>query len=220
MAIRVLLFEPEDILYKRPQPNQHFHAFLEKLGLQPRHPQMVQRALKAGYFDVIHGRITRDDFYDAILRFYEIEGETVIPIGRKALLADSMSIEAMNDAPSVLKNLQADGFKLALVMNSEHPSQDVITMLARAGFPTALWSSVTTSCQVGKSIPDKSIFDTALDKAEASPGETAFISPRGEILVRVMEYGLATVAFGQPENNAFADHCFQHLSELYQFLTK
>jgi FMN phosphatase YigB (HAD superfamily) len=217
MPIYTLLVDTEDILYTRPQPDAHLYSYLETQGLQPRHPKVVKKALKAAHFDVLHGRITREDFFNAMLGFYGVT-QDALEGGRAALLADAAALEPMPDAIETLTDLQARGVEIVMVANTEHPARDLVVWLAAAGFPETLWRVALTSCELGLVRPDPAFFRIALEITGANPAETAFIGQDDYELSLVMQQGLTALAF-QPNNPAsvatpYVLHSFAELASL------
>lgn len=213
MGFRTLLIDPDGLLYTRPSPDAHLNAYLETLGIKPRHPQIVQRALKAAQFDVLHGRIERDNFYDAILRFHGVQ-ESDLRAGRAEVLKDRLGTTAMLGAAEVMDTLVGAGFKLAIVSNTEHSSQEILQMLERIGFPQSWWNVAIASCEVKQALPDALFFEKVLTTTGANPVETAYVTANTSHLPRRTEHNVEIIAYRITKENAPANHYVQSLMEL------
>lgn len=168
MSISTLIIDPKDILFIPSIDQPHLQGFLDNLGIQPRHPRVVEKALRAARFDVMLGRITREVYYDAILRFHGVPDHANLRAGREALLADSLRIRPNQKAVPVLNQLHAAGIKLALVMNTEHQAEEMIKLLNHFGFVHTLWYRVVSSCEIGFMIPDPAIFEAVIEHPEGN----------------------------------------------------
>lgn len=174
MPINLLVIDPEDVLFSRQEEQQHLNAFLQSLGIEPRHPQIVEKALKAARFDVLHGRITRDTYYNAILRFHGVPEGAAYAIGRQAILADTTNLVPVAGAAEALQQIYAAGIALGLVVNSEHSAIDFINVLGDIGYIRSIWSYAVSSSEVGYMIPDPAIFEAIIE----SPKSTAVLSAK------------------------------------------
>ncbi len=218
MAINTLFIDPVDILYKYTEPDVNLHTYLEMLGITPRHPRVVQKALKAAYYDVLHGRIDRDLFYDALLRFHGVD-ETGLAAGREALLADEASIRAQPGATSAIRILRQFNLRMVIIINSPHSSQDIVDLLAKVGFAPDIWTAVIASRDVGHAIPEPDIFETAVNIANAVSSETAFISTDISVLPLLKDQGYITIAFGPTESAVQAHYHLHSFEALVNLLT-
>lgn len=219
MSIRTLLIEPQDVLYTRPNQDSNLYTYLETVGIKPRHPEIVERALKAAQFDVLHGRIEREAYYDAILRFHGLTVDDELVQGREAILADSSAISPTFGAIEALDALQGAGFDIVVVANAEHSSRELVEVLASADFSVDYWSGVITSFDLGQVLPDPLVMRTALELTDSAPPETAFISANASNLPLAMEQGVLTIAFRPSTEPAFVHHQVRSFVELIEILS-
>lgn len=199
MVFRVLLVEPEDVLYTLPNNYTYLQAFLESIGINPRHQRTVERAMKAAQFDVFHGRIRRTDYYDAILRFHGVTNPNDLPAGREALWGDRTNFQVTIGAIAGMEALHKAGLHLGLVLNTEHSGEELIELLAQNGFPRNLWAVVATSCEIGQIIPDPSIFEAILNVVKCPPKQVMFLTRKINIVPLVSQLGLQGVGFRPTE---------------------
>lgn len=193
MAVNALIIEAENVLYKQREGEQRLRAFLHSIGIDPRHPQVVAKAVKAARFDALHGRIPRETYYDAILRFHGVQHEKDIFAGRSAILRDVQDIYALDEFPAVLQQFHAHGINLSILTNSELSTEEMVETLATIGYLPAMWRHVMTSSDAGYLIPDPAIFAEVIE----TPESTAVLSPRP--LHWLTDHGIANIVF-QPEN--------------------
>ena len=174
MSINTLIVDPEGVLFTRSDNQKHLKVYLNSIGLEPRHPQIVEKALKAARFDVLHGRITRQTYYNAILRLHGVPEDMEFAIGRKALIQDSANVIPIAGIANVLQQVYASGISLGLVVNSEHSAAEFIHILGEIGYLKSIWSYAISSSEAGAMIPDPAIFRPIIE----SPADTAILSTR------------------------------------------
>jgi FMN phosphatase YigB (HAD superfamily) len=202
-TVKAILFDTGGILYHRPRRDRHLTAFLKQHGLQPRHRGVVERVLRAASFDVQTGRITRDAFYDAILRVHGLGEDGLFPAGREALLRDAADIELFPGVVQTLRLLKEAGYRLGTISDSSHTSSQKIAWLVAHKIPAELWSAFVVSCEVGSTKSEPLIFGRALSLLKTSAAQTAFVGHSSVELARAGEMGMLTVAF-LPDNPAVA----------------
>lgn len=217
MTFRTLIIDPESILYTRPKPDIYLYAYLESLGIKPRHPQIVQKALKAAAFDVIHGRISRNDFYDAILRFHGVE-ESELAVGREAVLRDSFNLQSNPEMIGVLALMSQAGVKLVLVVNSEHSAEEIVDSLEQIGFHGNLWSAVIVSSDINLALPEQGMFEHVLGILGQHSQENIFMTAQVHNLPPMAAHGLTIIGFGLAQESPYAHHQVYSLPELSELL--
>jgi len=196
MAIVALLMDAGGVLYHRPREDRHLAAFLSQYGLPLRHRQVVERALRAARFDVQSGRISRDLFYDAILRFHGVQDEELFLIGREALLADAADIELFPGVRETLEALYNAGYLLGVVSDTAHTAEEKVDWLAARGLSPELWSAFVVSSETGLLKAGGAIFEHALAQMGiSSVTEAAYIGHDADELALAQDLGLATIAF-------------------------
>ncbi|NDJ76452.1 MAG: HAD family hydrolase [Chloroflexi bacterium] len=195
MTISAILFDTDGVLYHRPRADRHLASFLEQHGLTLRHHKVLDRALRAARFDVRLGRITREMFYDAVLRVHGLEDETLFPVGRDMLVQDAADIELFPGVRETLEALYESGLKLAAIADSAHPARDITGWLAGQGVSLGLWATFAISCEVGQLKSDGALFDAAIDKMGADRDQVAYVGHTSDELARAAELGLTDVAF-------------------------
>jgi FMN phosphatase YigB (HAD superfamily) len=194
-TIKAILFDTGGILYHRPRRDRHLSAFLEQHRLRQRQRSVVERALRAATFDVQTGRITRDAFYDAILRMHGVGDDALFPTGREALLRDAADIELFPGVVEMLRLLKDAGCRLGAISDSAHTSREKIAWLEARKVPPGIWSAFVVSSEVGSTKSEPLIFKRALGLLGTAAAETAFVGHSPVELARAGEIGMLTVAF-------------------------
>ena len=205
MSITAILFDAGGVLYHRPRTDRHLAAFLSRHSLKLRHRSTVERAMRAGLFDVQSGRISRAAFYDAILRVHGVQDESLFPDGREALLQDAADIELFPGVLETLQTLYTAGLRLGVISDSAHPAHDKIEWLTARGIPATIWRAFIVSSEAGMLKTGGLIFERALQLLGTTASETAFVGHNSAELARAAEMGLITVAF-MPDDPAIQTH--------------
>ncbi|MBI5931977.1 MAG: HAD hydrolase-like protein [Chloroflexi bacterium] len=218
MPFRTLLLDTDDVLYIHPRPDRHLQDYLAAYDLQPRHPKVVQKALKAAHFDVLHGRIARQEYYDAILSFHGLP-QQALEYGRSVLLADAAAIQPIGGAVETLIELNNNGLEIGIAANTEHPAEDLVIWLEDVGFPRDLWWMVMTSCEIGLTKPDPAFFKATLQITDIAPEEILYVGRDFYELAMIGEQGIMPLAF-QPDNpeNIGGSNIIHSYDELYQLV--
>ena len=201
MSIQAILFDAGGVLYHRPREDRHFENFLNQHGLTMRHRQIVEKGLRAATFDVQSGRISRDTFYDAIMRLHGIDDKSLFPAGRAALLRDAAEIELFPGVIETLHTLYEAGYKLGVVSDTAHPAADKIQWLSQRGLDPALWDAFVVSSEVGQLKTGRPIFEQALSRIGVNWDEAAFVGHSTDELLNAAEFGLVTIAFMPDDPN-------------------
>lgn len=206
MAIIAILFDAGGVLYHRPREDRHLAAFLNEHGLTLRHRLVVDRALRAARFDVRSGRISRDMFYDAILRIHGVTDDNLLPLGRVALLQDAADIELFPGVRETLVSMQLAGYRLGVVSDTAHTAREKGAWLASRGIPSELWTAFIVSSEVGSVKPGREIFEWAIKLLGADWSQTAFVGHDTNELSRAAELGMVTIAFMPDDPVIETDH--------------
>ena len=216
-AIRALLFDTGGVLYHRPRQNRHLKAFLEAHGLRLRHPAVLEKALRAARFDAQTGRISRETFYDGILRINGLQDERLFPAGRAAIYRDAIDIELFPGVAETLVALHEAGVLLGAISDTPHRAEEKIAWLEAHGVPPDVWAVFLVSADVGVTKAEPLIFEHALAALGLAPEQAAYVGHATEELLSAQELGLLTVAFLPDDYSVQADWAvgsFYELAEL------
>lgn len=204
-AVQAILFDTEGVIYHRPRQDRFLRAFLERNGLQPRHPSILERALRAARFDVLTGRIPVETYFDAVLRTHGIVEPELLEEGRAALYYDAADIELYPGIAETLTALQEAGFRLGAVVDSPYTPGEEIAWIASQQLSPGLWSVFVVSSEVGATKAEPLVFERALRQLELTPGEAAFVGHDSGELACAAGLGMLTIAF-MPDDPAVETH--------------
>ncbi|MBI5960122.1 MAG: HAD family hydrolase [Chloroflexi bacterium] len=203
--IEGILFDAGGVLYHRPRQDRHLFAFLEQFGVKPRPRSVVDRALRAAKFDVQTGRISCNDFFDAILRTHGLQDPEILQAGREALQKDAADIEMFPGVWETLMQLQDAGYRLGVVSDTAHTAGQKIAWLAAHRLSPGLWTAFVVSPDVGTTKVEPTIFRVALHQLGVAPLNAAFVGHNSIELACAREMGLATIAFMPDDPSAEVD---------------
>ena len=184
-GVQAILFDTEGVLYHRPRQDRYLTAFLEQHDLKPRHPSILERALRAARFDVLTGRIPLETYLDAVLQTHGITDPALLKDGREALFQDAADIELYPGVPQTLPLLQEAGLRLGAVVDSPYtPGEEIAWMAARQLSP-GLWTVFVVSADVGATKTEPLPFERALAPSGPDARRNRVCGPRlGRIRVR------------------------------------
>jgi len=193
-AIQAILFDTGGVLYHRPRQDRQLAAFLQQHGLKSRPRHVLEGVLRAARFDVQTGRISRDEFYDAILRMHEVR-PPLFAAGRDALLRDAADIELFPGVVETLSALHGAGYRLATVSDTAHTAGHKISWLAARKVPPGLWAVFIVSVDNGSTKAEPAIFKQALHQLGVAAFQAAFVGHATVELACAQHLGITTIAF-------------------------
>lgn len=213
-SIQAILFDTEGVLYHHPRQDRYLTAFLDQHDLKPRHPAILERALRAARFDVLTGRIAVETYFDAVLHTHGIADPALLEEGRAALFQDAADIELYPGVIETLGRLQDAHLRLGAVADSPFsPGEEIAWMAARHLSP-GLWNVFVVSAEVGATKTEPLIFERALHRLGLTPGETAFVGHVSEDFTCAASLGLRTIAFMPDDPAVETDHIISAIYDL------
>ncbi len=194
MTLSAFLFDAPSVLYERPDLGVALQTLLEHYGLKPRHPTVVHNALRAASFDANIGRISLDDYYNAILRVHGLTEEQALAAGREALRFDATRLSLPTGAAAALRRLKGLPVNLGALVNSPYKAADEMAWLARLGVPADTWTVFLSSCEQGAIAPDPVIMDAAIKALNRPHTEIGLVSRDRSFLEYAAEVDLVPIA--------------------------
>lgn len=194
MTLSAILFDAPGVLYDRPELGVALQTLLEHYGLKPRHPTIVHNALRAASFDASIGRISLDDYHNAILRVHGLTEEKPLAAGREALRFDATRLNLVDGAAAALRRLRQFEIRLGALANSPYRAADEMAWLVRAGVPADTWAVYLSSCEYGVLAPDSAIMEAAVKGLGEQRGEIALVSGERSFLEYAAEAGLIPIS--------------------------
>ena len=193
--IQAILFDTEGVIYHRPRLQRYLAAFLAEHELTPRHPSILDRALRAARFDVVTGRITIETYFDAILRTHGIVMPDLLEAGREALFRDAADIELYPGVIETLTNLQDSGLRLGAVADSPYTAGEEIAWMAARTLTPGVWNVFVVSSDVGATKSEPPIFERALSRLNVQANHAAFVGHASDELACAASMGMLTISF-------------------------
>ncbi len=193
MSVRAVLFDVQGAIYERPAVGVALQTLLDHYGLKPRHPSIVNSALRAAAFDANLGRIVLDDYYNALLRVHGLSEPQALSAGREALRFDAGRLNLTVGTASALRRLQGL-VSIGALVNSPYSSADEKGWLSRLGVPPDIWAIYLCSCESGLLRPDPPLLESAIRQMEATADQTLAVSRDPEFLEVAVDLGMIPIA--------------------------
>jgi hypothetical protein len=183
------------VIYERPELGVAMQTLLDHYGLKPRHPRIVHDTLRAASFDANMGRISLDEYHNAVLRVQGITEDKAMLSGREALRFDASRIELPSGTAMTLRNLAQSGLSLGAFVNSPYRAEDECAWLMRMGLPPELWTVFLSSSEMGAVAPEPGLMEAAIRGLDKPIDTIALVSHAPSVLGYAAENGLLTIAF-------------------------
>lgn len=208
--IRALIFDAGDILYFRPERGRHFAAFLNELGLEPDPNHAKQK--KAVQQQAYRGKITHEEYREAVVAIYGLTQRQLIERGKQALIDDDGNVAFFEGVRETLHELKRRGYLLGIVTDTANPISAKLSWFERGGFGQ-VWDSIISSMDMGTRKPDPKIYQAVLRQLGVSPEQALFVGHKVSELAGAREIGTPTVAFNY-DPDASADYYIEKFSDL------
>jgi putative hydrolase of the HAD superfamily len=206
----VIFFDAGDILYHRPEKRKTLNRFLKKKGIAP---ELIDETRRLKLIDAAYqGKLGRHECYRRVLNLYGIQSAEDIAIGMQAMEEDDKSVEIMPEVPETLHALKRKGFRLGIITDTALPISIKLGWFRQAGFGD-VWSTITSSKELGYRKPDPKIYLSALEQAQVTIGQAVFVGHKTSELDGARRVGMTTVAYNY-DKDARADYYIERFSEL------
>ena len=211
MTLKTVLFDAGDVLYHRPRRGAALAEFFARHGRrapQRDHPEQVKLKRRAHA-----GRISRDEYFDAVLDLCGVQGAAGRAEGRRVLDHAQRDIEFFEGVPETLHRLKAAGLRLGVVTNTYDSTDSKHRWFTSVGIE-GLWDSFATSCELRVSKPDARIYMAALDPLGIAPTDAAFVGHAAVELDGAKALGITTIAFNRDDDSVTADYVITRFADL------
>jgi FMN phosphatase YigB (HAD superfamily) len=139
------------------------------------------------------GRISHIKYWDEILCLYGLDDSLVRNQLRQEILDQTFNVFAYSGGRDAMAGLQARGFVLGLVTDTIYPVEWKMAWLEKVGVAEYI-RIVSCSSSLGAHKPQPEMYLHALQQAQLSPEESAFVGHDAVELDGARRAGLATVA--------------------------
>jgi putative hydrolase of the HAD superfamily len=209
-TIRAILFDAGDILYHRPQREQQFKIFLNKLSFDQGDRHTVERNELA--HQAYQGLISQDQYREAIVRMYGVTKPEHIEQGKQILAMEDDNVHFFAGVSQTLAALKEMGYMLGVVTDTASPLHVKLKWFEQGGFG-AVWDSVISSKEMGIRKPDPRIYQAALKQLGLTSKQAVFVGHKASELAGARAIGLQTIAFNF-EKSAKADYFIEKFADL------
>jgi len=217
-AVDGLVFDMGDVLFDATAWRRRLWQLLTHLGLHAGYRSLFE-LWDRDFLDAVH--CGRREYGEAFVAFLREAG--LSPGQIDELTAASQQIKRQLEAdvrpfPGVartLARLQSDGFRLAVLSDSESPAAAIRLRLNHLGL--GYFDEIASSVELGRTKPDPLGYRTVLERLGLSPQRAAFVGHDADELQGAHRCGLRTIAFNA-ERHVSADcvlRCFDELSQLF-----
>jgi HAD superfamily hydrolase (TIGR01509 family) len=213
MTIKGIFFDAAGVLYHRPASTSAYVAnLIQGMGLSmelSEEDRLRQKALRS---QANRGHLGPIEYWDQVLLMVGIAD----PVKRRALVSQiddySDNVLPIPGGREALAGLKKRGFLLGIVTDTIYPIERKMRWLEQVGVAEFI-DVIACSTVVGAHKPDPTIYLNALQEADLTPGESAFVGHAADELEGARRAGLATVAVLY-EPGARADHYAESLVDL------
>jgi putative hydrolase of the HAD superfamily len=209
--VHAILFDAGDILYFRPKKRGNlFNKFLKELGQDANtdHAEEREKITEQAY----RGKISQEQFREAVLRSYGVTGPEQIARGKQILAEEDNDVRFFDGVQKTLLALKDKGFLLGIVTDTANPIYVKLSWFDHGGF-VHVWDSIISSKELGVRKPDPGIYHAAMQQLGVTSERTAFVGHKTSELEGARAVGMKTIAFNY-EKSAKADFYIQKFPDL------
>jgi epoxide hydrolase-like predicted phosphatase len=185
--IKSVIFDWGGVLIDDPAPGLMRYC-AEALGVSKENYIKVHSKFAA---DFQKGLISEDAFWQRIC------GELNVPKPKAhSLWTDAFKAAYVprEDMFSIAACLQENGYKTAVLSNTEAPTMQYFHQLQYDMFDVLVFS-----CAEGTRKPERKIYELAVERLRSQPGQSVFIDDKPEYINGAKEVGIVTILFQSAE---------------------
>ena len=208
--VKAIFFDAGDILYHRPNKQQHMKAFLESHQLEiPEGFDDEKNRLKDLAFT---GKIPRHSYYEQLIRLIGITDPGLITEGVDAMREDDNTVEIINGAPETIRQLKDNGYMLGIITDTAMAFSIKLGWFDQYGFGR-VWDTVISSKEVGARKPDPEMYQRALIQVGVDPCDAVFVGHKKAEIDGAREMGMKTIALNY-DSGTIADAYINDIREI------
>lgn len=159
------------------------------------------KAARKFQFDFAKGIISEGVFWKKVCSELKVPEQSIPSLLSKAF---SVVYSEKREVLSIVSSLKDNGYKIALLSNTETPMLDYFHEKKYGFFDVTVFS-----CVEGITKPDKRIYEITLGRLGVKPQESVFIDDKEENVRAAKDIGINTILFQNSE---------QFKKELFSFL--
>jgi len=211
-GVRAVLFDAGDILYHRPRRNLYLRPFLQRNGRDL--DDLDRQARKEYELQAYQGRLTQDEFREAVIRCYGITDPVLVEEGRRIIQHEDNDLDFYEGVSAALHALKGSGFMLGIITDTAASISEKLKWFKAGGFGS-VWDTIISSAEIGVRKPHPGIYLAALQQLGISARQAIFVGHKASELDGAHKTGMLTAAFNY-EPGARADYYIDHFSDLVE----
>ena len=177
--IKAIFFDAAGILYTRSGPTEAFALdLLRKFGFPTGVSPDLQKSQFALRSQANEGKISHEAYWDNFLLMRNV----IDPMQRKdfslQIINYSNDIQPIQGAKEALAKLKKLGFRLGIITDTMYPVKWKMRRLEKAGVAEFI-DVVACSTDLGAHKPDPAVYMYAIQQANLTPAESAFVGHLG-----------------------------------------
>ncbi len=219
--VRGLLLDMCDVLYDNTVWRRWLLQLLSRLGLHTSYRAFF-RVWDRDYLDAVYrGQCSFGEAFRAFLRSAGLSRgqiDEVDAAGRARRRHLQANVRTLPGVKKTLGRLHKSGFKLGAIGNCESPADVLQERLERLGL-NSIFSTVVSSIDLERTMPDPICYLRALADLDLPPAEVAFVGHDTAQLAGAAEIGMPTIAFNF-DPDAQADVTLDRFEELLDVVTR
>jgi putative hydrolase of the HAD superfamily len=213
--IKGIFFDAAGVLYQRARPTEDFVLnLLKNRGFSNQvHPEdLSQLAILHG--QASQGLINYETFWEQFLLIHDVSEPSL----RKTFIAEiieySNNVDPVPNAKETLQELKRRGYLLGVITDTMYPLEWKNLRLQKAGVNEFI-DVIACSTVLGVHKPDPRIYSSALEQAQLSPEQSAFVGHLSIELAGARNAGMMTIAVNY-DQNAIADYYCKSIIDLLE----
>jgi len=208
--IRAFFFDAGDVLYYRPERGKKLASFLQDLSLKITDNHLAQKEALTN--QAFQGRMTQDQYREALLRLYGVTQPEQIERGKQILDDENNDVHFFDGVAPTLASLKQQGYLLGIITDTANPIHVKLGWFEKGGFGN-VWDTIISSNEIGVRKPHPDIYQAALQQLGLTPKQAIFVGHKTSELAGARAIGMQTVAFNH-DADARADYYISHFADL------
>src|SRR5262249_1205286 len=210
--MQAIFFDANGVLYYRVDKHRPMRTFLERCHLLVPPAETVRQATLAERAQAFVGKISKADYYDAVLAAWGVTDPRLRAEGHRVQDAAQASIFLHKGVLETLPALKARGFKLGIITNAVAATADKLRWFHDRGL-TVGWDAVANSVEVGVTKPDPRIYLAGLEQAGVAAADALFVGHKQSEISGAHAVGMHTAAFNA-DSAVQADYTIVRFADL------
>lgn len=189
MTIKTILFDFGGVLYKMPDP-KGVEKWTSLLGIKnnPEITEMLTNPHESELVkDICLGKISEEEVWGKVQTRWSITPGLIRRVRRNFLSKRSLNQQMVDFMASLKQN-----FQLGILSNAGDQSRSLMTDVLHLD---QYVEAIIISAEEGVIKPDKKIYQIAMERLDAEPGETLFIDDYLENVQAAEGFGMSAIHF-------------------------